>query len=447
MKKMGFYEPDMEKMDRSRIENLQDRKLRHVISRAYKNVKMYHAKFEKVRLDRTKGLKSLERMPFTSKDDLRSYSLIERLAVPEVELVRYYCSETGERPVIFGSTPQDLETQSICCAKSFCCATINREDRVLQIFPSGLFPIWVAQLGLQRLGAKVIHTLPGRTKELQIPILLGEFGKEMKPTAAIGLANYLLRIAEVAREEGIDPSGFGLKKLICGSSVEMVSERKKRILEETYDACAFDALALNEVSGGPGIGSECEEKNGLHIWENYFVIEVINPKTEEKLGPGEEGELVVTSLENTAHPVIRYRTGNITRIHDADKCACGRTNIRIRSMIGRTDQMLKVKGFLLHPKDVEEVLLGISGVGPEYKVIIRETGGLDDMLVIAETKKGFRGDVDSFDQSIAADLLAKEITQTFKGAFNITPKVEIVPYGTLNRGKPERFVDMRTPLT
>ena len=208
---MGFYEPDMEKMDRNRIENLQDRKLRHVISRAYKNMKMYHDKFDKIQLDRIKGLKGLEKMPFTTKDDLRSYSLNERLAVPEVELVRYYCSETGERPIVFGSTPQDLETQSICCAKSFCCATINKEDKVLQILPSGLFPIWFAQLGLQKLGAKVIHTLPGRTKELQIAILQGKFGKEMKPTAAFGLAHYLLRIAEVAREEGIDPGDFGLR--------------------------------------------------------------------------------------------------------------------------------------------------------------------------------------------------------------------------------------------
>jgi len=444
---MRLFEPKMETMNRNEIENLQNKKLRHVVTRAYRNVKMYHDKFEKIRLSEIRGAENLEKIPFTTKNDLKSHSLLERLAVPEMELVRYSSAETTERPMVFASTPQDLEIQSICCAKSFSCATISKEDKVLQIFPSGLFPIWVPQLGLQKLGAKIIHTLPGRTKELQIAILLGKFEKDMKPTAATALASYLLRIAEMSKEEEIDPREFGLKKLIYSSGAEMLSERKKRILEETYNAFAYDALGLIEVAGGPSIAAECEEKNGLHAWENYYIVEVIDPKTKERLGHGEEGELVITSLENVAHPIIRYRTGNITKILDGEKCGCGRTNVKIGRIIGRTDEILNVKGILLHPKDVEETLLAIPGVGTEYRVIIREIGGLDDMLIITEMKKSFRGEINSFDQSIATSLLAKEITHTFKGTFNITPKVEIVPYGTMKRGKVKRFVDLRKPPT
>jgi len=434
-------------MNRKEIENLQNKKLRQAIARAVQNVKMYHDKFEKTNLNEVKGLEDLEKLPFTTENDLRSYTLRERLAVPELELVRYYSSGTTERPIVFGLTPQDLEIQSTCCAKSFSSVTINKEDKVLEIFPAGLFPLWAAQLGLQKLGAKIIHTLPGRTKELQIAILLGKFEKDMKPTTATSLANYLLRIAEVAREEGIDPKDFALKKLIISSAVEMLSERKRRILEETYNAHSYDAIGLVEVAGGPSIASECEQRNGLHVWENYFIVEIVDPKTEERLGSGEEGELIITSLENVAHPILRYRTENIAKILENEKCACGRTNLKISKIVGRTDKTLNVKGFHIHPKDVEEVLLAIPGVGMEYRVIIRETKGLDDMLIITEMKPGLRGEIDRFDQSIATNLLVQEITRTFKGAFDITPKVEIVPYGTLKRGKVKRFVDLRKSPT
>ena len=444
---MGFFEPKMEKMNRDEMRNLQNTKLRHVVARAYQNVKMYHDKFEKLRLSEIRGVEDLEKIPFTTNNDLRSYSLLERLAVPEIELVRYFSSGTTERPVVFGLTLRDLEIQSTCCAKTFSCTTINKEDKVLEIFPAGLYPVWVPQLGLQRLRAKIIHTLPGRTRELQISILLGKFERNMKPTAVIALASYMLRIAEVAKEEEVDPREFGLKKLIYSSAHEMVSERKKGMLEEIYNARAYDALGLVEVAAGPSIAAECEERNGLHVWENYFITEVINPKTKERLGPGEMGELVITSLENVAHPIIRYRTGNVTQILDAEECGCGRTGVKIGRMIGRTDEMMNVKGVLLNPKDVEEVLLGIPGIGTEYRVIIREIRGLDNVLIITEMKRGFIDEIETFDQSIAIEILAKEIVRTFKAAFNITPRVEVVPYGTMKRGKVKRFVDLRKPLT
>jgi len=440
---MVFFEPEMETMGKRGIEDLQSKKLRYVITRASKNVKMYHDKLGKTLVGEIKDTKDLEKIPFTTKSDLVNHSLRDRLAVQGIELVRYFSAGTAEKPIVFGLTPQDLEIQSICCAKSFSCATFTREDTVLEIFPSGLFPLWVAQLGLQRLGAKIIHTLPGRTKELQIPILLGKFEKDMKPTAVTSLANYLLRIAEVAREEGIDPSDFGLKKVLYSSAMEVLSERKRSILEKSYNSNCYDGIGLVEVSGGPSLASECEERNGLHVWENYFIPEIIDPKTTERLGPGEEGELVITSLENVAHPIVRYRTGNITKIMNEVKCACGRTNLKIGRITGRADEMLNVKGFLLNPKDVEETLLGIHGVGTEYRVIVKEVNGLDDMLIISEMKKGARVEIDSFDKSIAANLVARDIISTFKGTFNITPQVEVLPYGTLKRGKVQRFADLR----
>jgi phenylacetate-CoA ligase len=438
-----MFEPDMETMSIHEIENLQNKRLPHVVRMAYQHVTMYRDKFDKQGLPDIRGRQDLEKLPFTTKNDLRTYSFRDRLAVPEVELVRYLSTETTERSVVFGMTAQDLDVQAICCAKTFACATITREDTVLEIFPAGLFPIWVAQQGLQKLGAKIIHTLPGRTRELQIPILLGKFEAAIKPTAVTALASYLLRIAEVAQDEEIDPRAFGVNTLIVSSAMETLSDSKRRIIEDTYQASVYDVLGLVEVAGGPSIGGECEERNGLHLWENYFYSEVVDVDTHERVGPGEEGELVITSLENKTHPIIRYKTGIITKLLAEGKCGCGRTNIKISRSIGRADDILDVKGFLLDPKEIEDVLLSISGVGAEYRIIIRKIGGLDDILIITEMERARA--LNSFDQSIATDLLAKEIERTFKGTFNITPKVEIVPYDTMKRGNVTRFLDLRKP--
>jgi phenylacetate-CoA ligase len=440
-----MFEPEKETMSVHEREKFQNKRLPHIVRRAYQNVTMYHDKLNDRHLTDIRGQRDFEKLPFTTKKDLRNYSFRDRLALPTVELVRYLSSETTERAIVFGLTPQDLELQAICCAKTFSCATITREDTVLEIFPAGLFPVWVAQQGLQKLGAKIIHTLPGRTRELQIPILLGKFEASIKPTVMTSLASYLLRIAEVAQDDEIDPRTFGVNKLVVSSAMETLSDNKRRIIEDTYDASMYDVLGLVEVAGGPSIGGECRERNGLHIWENYFYIEVVDLNTHERLGLGEEGELVITSLENLAHPIIRYKTGIITKLLAEEKCACGRTNVKISRSMGRADDILDVKGFLLDPKEIEDVLLSIPGVGAEYRIIIRKIGGLDDILIITEIEAGYRGQLNAFDQSIATDLLAKEIERTFKSTFNITPKVEIVPYDTMKRGNVTRFLDLRKP--
>jgi phenylacetate-CoA ligase len=434
---MGIFEPNMETMKRNEIERLQDKKLRYLVARAYQTIKMYHDKFKGLRPKDLRGLKDLERIPFTTKDDLRSYSLLERLAVPEIEILRYFSSSgTTGRPVVEGFTRKDMEVASTCCAKSFSCATITKEDKVLEPMPAaGLRGVVVAQAGLEKIGAKIIHTGPGRTKELQIPILLGRFEENMRPTAIIGYANYMLRIAEVARDMGIDPKSFGVKKLLCGG--EMWSEGRRRVLEETYDAHAYDIFGLLEVSIGPGVAAECEEQNGLHIWENYFLVEIVDPQTGESLGLGEQGELVITTFEKYAHPLIRYRTGDVAKILSSDKCSCGRTNIRMGRIIGRTDDRFKVRGMQLYPGEVEEVLLRIRGVGSEYKVVLREINHMDDMLITVESQRGYSG---------APNVLAQKISDTFKGVFNVTPRVEVVPYGTMKREerrKVQRIVDLR----
>ncbi|MFQ6095601.1 MAG: phenylacetate--CoA ligase family protein, partial [Candidatus Bathyarchaeia archaeon] len=435
--RMKYFEPDMERMSREQVERLQDKELRHVISRAYQRVKMYHDRFEQLGLHShdLDGLKDLEKVPYTTKNDLRSYPLTERLAVPEMNIVRYFSSSgTTGRPVAFGFTLKDLEVGAVCCAKTFTSATISREDKVLEPIPSGLYSVTVAQKGLEKIGAKVIHTGPGRTKELQIPMLSGEFEKSMRPTAMIASASYAMRIAEVAEEVGKKPREFGLKKLVCG--VDMWSESKRRILQEAYGAPAFDVFGLIEASGGPAVAAECEEHQGLHVWENYFLVEVIDPETGERLGEGEEGELVITGLQKDAHPIVRYRTGDITKIFSYEKCACGRTNMRIGRIAGRTDDRVKVRGVQLYPNAVEEALLSIPGVGSEYQVVIREAGGIDEMLVKVEGRR---------EDPIAPDL-SSDIADYFKGVFNITPTVEVVPHGKLPRisgTKVKRFLDLR----
>jgi len=438
---MVLFEPKMETMKRDQIERLQEKKLRYAVKRAYQNVRMYHEKFKGLRFDTIRSLADLEKIPFTTKNDLRNYPLRDRLAVPEVQILRYFStSGTTGKPVVDGFTAKDMEAMSLCCAKTFACTTINKRDKVLEPMPGGnLRGVVVAQAGFERIGAKIIHTGPGRTKELQIPILLGKFEESMKPSAVIGLANYILRMAEVAKDMKIDPKNFGVKKILCGG--EMWSEGKRKLLEESYGAKAYDIFGLLEVSVGPGVASECEQQNGLHIWENYFTVEVVDPQTGEKLSPGEEGELVITALEKDAHPLIRYRTGDVGKILDPEKCSCGRTNLRMGRIIGRTDDRLKVKGIQLYPQEIEEVLFSVPGVGSEYKVTVQEVRHLDDMLITVEAKEGYSKDPSS---------LAQAIAQKFGGVFNITPRVEVVPYGTFQRddaGWPrtsrQRFIDLR----
>jgi len=383
-----------------------------------------------------RDLRDLGRIPFTTKADLRSYSFADRLAVPEERLVRYFSSSgsTG-KPVVFGFTKRDMRVGSVCCSKTFSCATFTKEDRVLEIVPGGLQSAAVAQAGLERIGAKIIHTLPGRTADLQIPILLGRFDESMKPTAMIALANYMVRIAEVARQRGVDPRDFRLRKMFTGG--EVWSESKRRMLQGIYGAPLFDAYGLTEVVGGPGVGAECTEHAGLHVWEDHFVVEVVDPQSGETLGPGKRGEVVLTTLESHAHPMIRYRTGDITDWLSYDRCSCGRLEARIGRIVGRADDRVKVRGVQIYPREVEEVLLGIPGAGPEYKVVVRERDGVDVMLITVESNERHSTDPRS---------LAGTISQKFKGVFNVTPTVEVLQSGTmevLEGAKTRRFLDER----
>jgi len=434
---MPMFEPNIETMRRDEIERLQDKKLRHLVLRAVQTVKMYHDKFKGPRPKNIRGLKDLEKIPFTTKNDLRSYPLLERLAVPESEILMYGAtSGTTGKPVIVALTRKDIEVASVWGAKAWSCQTITKGDKVLELAPGGsLRPVIVAQLALARIGAKIIHSGPGRTKEFQIPILLGRFDDSMRPTAILGFANYLLRIADVARDMDIDPKQFGVKKLLCGG--ETWSDARRKVLEEMYDAAAYDGYALIEASVGPGVAAECEEQNGLHILEDYFIVEVIDPQTGESLGLDEQGELVITALEKDANPLIRYRTGDVGKILSMEKCNCGRTSIRMGRIIGRTDDRLKVRGIQIYPYEVEEFLSRIPGVGSEYKVLVQEINYIDDMQITVESQKGYSG---------SPNALAQEISRAFDGVFNFTPRVEVVPHGTLERqegSKIHRVVDLR----
>jgi phenylacetate-CoA ligase len=434
---MGFFEPKIEKIKRDELENLQNKKLSNMLTKSGKNVKMYQKKFNGKLLKEIKGIKDLHKIPFTTKNDLRLNSLSERLAVPYVDIIRFFSSSgTTGRPIVEATTPLDMEITSTCSAKSFSCCGITKHDRVLEPMPAdGLRAVVVAQGGFEKIGAKIIHTGPGRTKELQIPILLGKFERDMRPTAIIGYANYMLAIAEASKDMGIEPQKFGIKKLLCGG--EMWSQSRRKILEESYNAESFDILGMLEASLGPGIAAECEEHDGLHVWENYFIVEIIHPQTGEILGPGEEGELVITALEKDAHPLIRYRTGDITKILSYEKCNCGRTSVRLARIIGRSDDRLKVRGVQIYPKEIEDLLLGISNIGSEFKVILKEINRVDNMLITIESNRNFNED---------SRVLAQTISNIFKGTFNFTPRIEVVPFGSLGREekqKVKRFQDLR----
>jgi phenylacetate-CoA ligase len=434
---MNLFEPENERISKKEIEDLQIKSLRKNVEKVYSHTEMYHTKFKESDIHPSDivDLEDLQSIPFTTKEDHRRYSIKERLAIPEIEIVRFFSSSgsTG-KPVAFGFSLKDLEAGAICCAKTFSSAGILESDKVLQPIPAGLYSVSVAQKGLELIGAKVIHTGPGRTKDLQIPILSGAFEESMKPTALISSASYATRIAEVAQESGKDPKDFNLKKLICGG--DYWSESKRKFLQDAFDSKAYDVYGLIEASGGPCVAAECSQQNGMHVWENYFIIEIIDPETGENLSEGEEGEIVITSLQKDAHPIIRYRTGDISKIHGLGECSCGRTGLRIGRLGGRTDDRVKFRGVQIYPSALEEEVLSYPGTGSEYKVEITESGGVDQMKITVEGKA----------DRVAAPFFSSKLASHIKGVLNVTPIIELVPIGTLprhERNKVKRFFDSR----
>jgi len=429
-----FFEPEFEKMRADEIKKLQEERLKKIVRYCYENVAFYRKKFKEAKIapEDIKSLDDLDKIPFTVKDDLREHYPYGILAVPLKDVVRFHASSgTTGKPTVVSYTKEDIETWSRIMARCIATAGVTSEDILQNAYGYGLFTGGLGfHYGAEMLGTSVIPISGGGTKR-QVMLL-----RDMKATVLTCTPSYALYISEVAKEMGVDPrKDFNLKIGIFGA--EPWSEGLRKKIEDALDLRAHDIYGLSEIYG-PGVGIECEEQNGLHIWGDHFIAEIIDPKTGERVDEGEKGELVLTTLTRVAMPMLRYRTRDITILTE-EECECGRAHPRMLRVLGRSDDMLIIRGVNVFPSQIEHVLMQIPEVGENYQIVV-DRDVLDKLLVKVEvTEKVFSDKL--------ADLLAleKKIERELKEVLNVYAKVELVSPGSIPRtpGKAKRIIDLR----
>lgn len=425
---------DNEKLSRSEIEYLQSERLRHLVNYVFERVPFYRRKFEEagIKPSDIKSTKDIVKLPFTTKDDLRNNYPYGLFAVPMKEVVRIHASSgTTGRPTVVGYTRNDLNTWAELVARVATEAGVSDEDVAQIAFAYGLFTgAFGLHYGLERIGATVVPISSGNT-ERQIN-LMRDFGS----TVLVSTPSYALYMAEVAEGMGVNPKELSLRLGLFGA--EGSTEEMRAELEKRWGILATENYGLSEVMG-PGVSGECIYKDGMHIAEDHFIVEVIDPESGEPLPYGQEGELVITPLTKEALPILRYRTRDITSINP-EPCRCGRTLARMSKVKGRTDDMLIIRGVNVFPSQIEEVLLNIPEIGPHYQIIVRKNGYMDELEI----------DVEVLDSSLLeryAELehLREKIRHKLKVALLIDARVNLVEPRSLKRfeGKAKRVIDLR----
>ena len=429
-----YWEPQMECMAREDLEQLQLERLEATINRAYLNVPFYRKKFDGLGVDpdQVRSLDDLRRLPFTTKDDLRENYPYGMFAVPLREVVRIHASSgTTGIPTVVGYTRNDIKTWSNLVARILTAGGVTKDDVVQIAFGYGLFTGGFGlHYGAERIGASVIPISSGNTKR-QIKIM-----QDFKTTTLICTPSYALLIADTMYEMGVNVNGLSLKYGLFGA--EPWSEGMRHEIEEKLKIIATDNYGLSEVMG-PGVAGECLQRRGLHINEDHFIFEVINPDTLDPVRPGEIGELVITTLTKEAFPMIRYRTRDLTRLI-TEPCACGRTFYRMSKILGRTDDMLIVKGVNVFPSQIETVLFEIEGTEPHYQIIVDRKGHLDELTVLVEVSEEI-----FFDEMKKQHELINLIKGRLASELGIQVEVKLVESKTLERfeGKAKRVIDKR----
>jgi phenylacetate-CoA ligase len=417
------------------LESIQLRRLQHLVARVYRTVEPYRRKMEAAGLmpDDIRTLADLARLPFTVKDDLRDNYPFGLFTVPLEEVVRVHASSgTTGKPTVVGYTAGDIKTWSNVMARALCCAGATKGDMVHNAYGYGLFTGGLgAHYGIERLGATAIPVSGGNSKR-QINIM-----KDFGSTVLLSTPSYALNLAEAMDSMDIDPKSLSLRVGIFGA--EPWSENMREEVERKLNLKATDIYGLSEVMG-PGVAQEClHTTRGMHIFEDHFLPEIIDPDTGEVLPPGEKGELVFTTLTKEAFPIIRYRTKDISRLY-YEPCECGRTLVRMEKVTGRTDDMLIIRGVNVFPSQVEHVLMGVDGVEPHYQIVVAREGNLDTMQVQVEVSEGVFSD-----EIRVLENLTKHIQKEIKDLLGVTCKVKLVEPKTIQRseGKAQRVIDNR----
>lgn len=432
-----YYQPDIETMSREDLEALQLERLQALVKRVYEKIPFYKESFDKAGIspEDIKSLADLTKLPFTVKQDMRDAYPFGLFAVPRKEVVRVHCSSgtTGTATVV-GYTQKDLENWGDCFARALYGAGCGPDSTLQIAYGYGLFTGGLgAHNGGERAGCTVLPMSTGNTKR-QVRLM-----KDFDVDCLCCTPSYALNIAEVAEEEGYDIREFPIHAGILGA--EPCSEATRAEIEQKMGIQFYDIYGLSEVMG-PGVACECEKQHGLHVCEDQFIIEILDPKTLQPVPDGEWGEVVFTTLCKECSPLVRYRTRDISRIL-AGECECGRTFRRMDRIAGRTDDMMILRGVNVFPSQIEEEIVSFPEIAPQYQLILTTKGTLDHAELRVETVPEF-----PFDEIRRLEKLKKDLQKALKENLQIAVDVKIVEPKTIERaeGKAKRIIDMRENL-
>ena len=430
-----YWEPDKECMDREELEQLQLERLQSTLNRVYAHVPFYRKKFDALGIspEEIGSLSDLSRLPFTTKEDVRGNYPYGLFAVPLREVVRIHAtSGSTETSSVVGYTRNDITMWSKLVARILVAGGVTKDDVVQVSFRYGLFTGGFGlHYGAERLGASVIPASSGNTAR-QIQIM-----KDFKTTALVSTPSYAMLVADTIREMGISVSALSLKYGLFGG--EPWSEKMRREIQDALGIVATDNYGLSEVLG-PGVSGECIERNGLHINEDHFLVEVIDPKTLQPVPPGQAGELVITTLTKEAFPMVRYRTRDLTSLQ-AGECPCGRTGRRMSRLAGRTDEMLIIRGTKVSPANIESLLFEIEGKEPNYRIVIDRKGAMDEVTVLVESP----GEASFGEERRHVGATVETIRKRLTHELGVTVDVKLVGKKALEPvdGKMKRVIDHR----
>ena len=424
-----------ETLSRSEMEALQLERLKETVARVYEKVEPYRKKMDEagVRPEDIKILADLAKLPFVTKQDMRDNYPFGLFAVPKDELVRIHASSgTTGKPTVVGYTKGDMDVWTECVSRIAVAGGATKKDVAQICFGYGMFTGALGlHYGLENIGAAIVPSSTGNS-EKQIMYM-----KDFETSLLVATPSYALRLAEVAREMGVDPkTDLGVKIALVGS--EMLTDAMREEMHKCWgeDVLVTSNYGMSELMG-PGVSGECEYLDGMHINEDFFLPEIINPETGEVLPAGEQGELVITCIKKEGLPLIRYRTKDITRLY-YDKCKCGRTFCRMENLSGRSDDMLKIRGVNVFPSQIEEVVLSVEGLGPHYEIIVEREGYNDILTVRVELAVS----TDSFS---VLEKISNTVRAKLKTILGLDAKIKLESPNTLQRfeGKAKRVKDLR----
>jgi len=429
------WQPEVERMDREALEQLQLERLEATLTRVYRTLPFYQQRFDAAGVDPdgVRSVEDLRRLPFTTKEDLRANYPYGLFAVPLRDVVRLHASSgtTGLSTVV-GYTRNDLRSWSNAVARVLVAGGVTRDDVVQIAFHYGLFTGGFGlHQGAETLGASVIPMSSGHTRA-QLRIM-----QDYRTTALVSTPSYALHLADELCEQGVPRTALSLRWGLFGG--EPWSEAMRRQLEEKLHLTATDNYGLSELMG-PGVAGECLARQGLHLAEDHFLVELVDPETGAPTPPGQVGELVLTTLTKEAFPLVRYRTHDLTML-TREPCACGRTLARMGRVLGRTDDLLIIKGVKVYPSQIEAVLVALEGADPHYQIVLERKASMDEATVLVEVGEGI-----FFDEMKKVSGLRETVRKRLNEALGVSVEVKLVERKSLQRtdgGKAVRVVDRR----